>query len=462
MPDDHPSTLLLADAPAAGPPPVRSKPTGRRTLTPAKLAALDQPAPSPGGPSRGEVLAAFRRAAPALGLFPVLPLLNLLMTRSFAQDWTGTGRPMVWVSNHWLCVRLGIGEGRLKELISLAFELGLIAMRDAGNGRRQGEREEGEDGRILWAYGFDLSPLAARHAEFRERAAAFEEREALLHRLRLEVSSLRRDILTLADVGLARLPDVADWADLAIRTRQLCGQSRTQDDPDVLQLLISQLRAMHGEVRALFEPAGTPESDPSGSSEPPLYAHTNQSIKASAGAQPREQALPKRSAAVGRQSRDDAEPADPLNGFPASPAFVLMIAPPFQSFTVTSRPTRDEMVSAAWHVCRHLEISQDAWGEACLAFGRWEAAVAVAAITGRHLQGKVDCPGGLLRHMIKLHNKGELRLDRTLRGLAARLAEADKVPAPVLDAPPAASPFSRLVERVAGTQTRTHGAPPRR
>ena len=462
MPDDHSSTLQPAGPPAAGPAPVRSKPTGRRTLTPAKLAALDYPPPPPGGPSRGETLAAFRRAAPALGLFPVLPLINLLMTRSFAQDWTGNGRPMVWVSNHWLCVRLGIGEGRLKELISLAFELGLIAMRDAGNGRRQGEREEGEDGRILWAYGFDLSPLAARCDEFRERAAAFEEREVLLRRLRLEVSSLRRDILTLADVGLARLPKAADWADLAIRTRQLCSQSRTQDDPDVLRLLISQLRAMHGEVRALFEPGEMAKSDPSGSPEPPPNAHTNQSIKANAGAKAREQERPKSSAVIGKQSQNDAEPADPLNGFPASPAFVLMIAPPFQSLTVTSRPTRNEVVSAAWHVCRHLEISQDAWGEACLAFGRWEAAVAVAAITGRHLQGKVDCPGGLLRHMIKLYNKGELRLDRTLRGLAARLTESDEVPAPVLIVPPAAPPFSRLVERVAGIQTRTHDTQSRR
>ena len=462
MPEDHPSTLLPADSPAAGPAPVRSKPTGRRTLTPAKLAALDYPPPPPGGPSRGETLAAVRRAVPALGLFPVLPLINLLMTRSFAQDWTGNSRPMVWVSNNWLCVRLGVGEGRLKELISLAFELELIAMRDAGSGRRQGEREEGEDGRILWAYGFDLSPLAARYAEFRERAAAFEEREALLRRLWLEVSSLRRNILTLADVGLARLPGATDWADLAIRTRQLCGQSRTQDDPDVLQLLISQLRAMHGEVRALFEPAETAKSDPSGPPEPPPNAHTNQFIKANAGAQAREQALPKRSAVIGKQAQEDTEPADPLNGFPASPAFVLMIAPPFQSFTVTSRPTRNEVVSAAWYVCRHLEISQDAWGEACLTFGRWEAAVAVAAITGRHLQGKVDSPGGLLRHMIKLYNKGELRLDRTLRGLAARLAEADKVPAPVFNAPPAASPFSRLIGQVAGIQTRTHDTPARR
>jgi len=68
-----------------------------------------------------------------------------------------------------------------------------------------------------------------------------------------------------------------------------------------------------------------------------------------------------------------------------------------------------------------VRISQDAWGEACIAFGRWEAAVAVAAITGRHNAGEVRSPGGLLRQMIKLYGKNELRLDRTLRGLAARL-----------------------------------------
>jgi len=172
--------------------------------------------------------------------------------------------------------------------------------------------------------------------------------------------------------------------------------------------------------------------------------HTNQSIKTNASAQAQEQALPKWNAAIGKQSQDDIEPADPLNGFPASPAFVLVIAPPFQDFTVTSRPTRNEVVSAAWHVCRHLGISQDAWGEACLTFGRWEAAVAVAAITGRHLQGKVASPGGLLRHMIKIYNKGELRLDRTLRGLAARLAEADRGPTQVFDTPPTTSPFSSV------------------
>ena len=103
-------------------------------------------------------------------------------------------------------------------------------------------------------------------------------------------------------------------------------------------------------------------------------------------------------------------PADPLCGFPVSPALVMMVAPQFRDFTTSSRPTRADIVSAAWHVREHLDISQDAWGEACYAFGRWEAAVAVAAITGRHNAGEVRSPGGLLRQMIKLYGKNELRL----------------------------------------------------
>jgi len=109
------------------------------------------------------------------------------------------------------------------------------------------------------------------------------------------------------------------------------------------------------------------------------------------------------------------------------------VRPQFRDFTTSSRPTRADIVSAAWHVREHLGISQDAWGEACIAFGRWEAAVAVAAITGRCNAGEVRSPGGLLRKMIKLYSTNELRLDRTLRGLAARLADQKAQAASKLD-----------------------------
>ncbi len=243
-----PSTLR----PEAGATLARCKPTGRRTLTPSKLVSLDYPPPSPGGPSRGEVLSAFRRAVPALGIVQLRDLIELLMSRSFPQDWTGRHRPMVWPSNDWLCARLDIREGRLKELISLAFERKLIAMREAGNGHRRGEREKGEGGQIISAFGFDLSPLAARYAEFLSLASGFEVREATTRRLRAELSSLRRDLLTLTDLGELTAQDIADWKDIAFRARQIAGQGRNHKDTEILQLLIEQLTAMKDTTRVLL------------------------------------------------------------------------------------------------------------------------------------------------------------------------------------------------------------------
>ena len=423
MPDTSSHFPPLVHEPGAMLTPVMTppKPTGRRSLSTAQLAALDHPPPRPGGPSRRMVVAAFYRALPALGVPLLRDLMALLIGCSPPQDWLGEDRPMVWPSNEWLCARLGIKEGQLKKLIGLAFEHGLLAMRESGNGHRRGRRENGEAGRILWAYGFDLSPLAARHDEFCQLATAFEQCEATVRGLKREISSTRRDVLTLVDLGLAQMPGVADWNDLACRARQLAGQVRGQRDPDVLHMLRDQLQVMQGEVRALFEPdqsIGAAGSDPSGSPERPLNTPTNEPKSSKTFAEAHGEAQSET-----RAPNPATMPTDPLCGFSASPAFVMMIAPQFRDFTTSSRPTRTDIVSAAWHVREHLGISQDAWGEACIAFGRWEAAVAVAAITGRCNAGEVRSPGGLLRRMIKLYSTNELRLDRTLRGLAARLAQ---------------------------------------
>jgi len=116
--------------------------------------------------------------------------------------------------------------------------------------------------------------------------------------------------------------------------------------------------------------------------------------------------------------------AEPLHGFPVTPAFVLRIAPQFRDLVPTARPSCRDVIDAAWHVCRHLSISQDTWGEACLTLGRWEATAAVAAVAGRHAAGEVRSPNGLLRRMVELYGTGELRLDRTLRGLMMRASQA--------------------------------------
>jgi replication initiation protein RepC len=55
---------------------------------------------------------------------------------------------------------LGLEPTQVKDINRRLIELGLVTMKDNPNGKRYGRRH-GQTGRILEAYGFDLSPIAA-------------------------------------------------------------------------------------------------------------------------------------------------------------------------------------------------------------------------------------------------------------------------------------------------------------
>ncbi len=101
--------------------------------------------------------------------------------------------------------------------------------------------------------------------------------------------------------------------------------------------------------------------------------------------------------------------------------FILAVASVFRDWVSNPRAGWDELDQAASHVRSALGISPHAWGQACIALGTREAITALAAICARHATGQVRSPGGLLRKMVELHQKGSLRLDRTLFGLADKV-----------------------------------------
>jgi replication initiation protein RepC len=94
---------------------------------------------------------------------------------------------------------LCLGESQVKKLNRQLVELGLVSMRDSPNGKRYGRR--GPKGKIIEAYGFDLSPLANRFAEF--QAVAEEAREA-----RARMQALRRRA-TIARNGMRQIIETA-------------------------------------------------------------------------------------------------------------------------------------------------------------------------------------------------------------------------------------------------------------
>jgi hypothetical protein len=70
----------------------------------------------------------------------------------------------------------------VKTLNRALFEAGIFVMRDSETGKRYGRRDD--QGRIIEAYGFDLSPLAYRCEEFIRIAAEAQAERARMGNLR--------------------------------------------------------------------------------------------------------------------------------------------------------------------------------------------------------------------------------------------------------------------------------------
>ena len=210
-------------------------PTGRRKITPPQLRA-EMAGGVPLSPtSPGRALAAFKRAAPALGVpRRVVDLIDCLMSYSSLQDWDGSPGlgPIVWPSDAELEDRLCVGASQRKAIVRAAMDGGYVRLRRSPTGKRWGRRETGgREGRILDAYGFDLAPLAERMAEFDGITVEWEARRDEGRRLRREITSSRNHVLSLVDLATAQNLDGAEWPAVAAQADALWRERGNQRDP---------------------------------------------------------------------------------------------------------------------------------------------------------------------------------------------------------------------------------------
>jgi replication initiation protein RepC len=77
-------------------------------------------------------------------------------------------------------------------------------------------------------------------------------------------------------------------------------------------------------------------------------------------------------------------------------------------------------VDAADWLRSELGVSKPLWGEACLAMGREEAAIAVAIVSAKPKDHFRTTPGGYFFGMVAKAKAGELNLARTIWGLRGR------------------------------------------
>ena len=231
-------------------------PTGFRRLTPSLLRADRTAEGFDGLPEGvtvpGQLLAAFKAAAPRLGLSPrLVHAVDWLFRFTQPQDWGRGGRPIVWPSASMQQEALGLSATRVKALNRALIEAGVITMKDSPNGKRYGVRDRA--GRITEAYGFDLSPIAARHAEFVRLAEEARAERAEMGRLRRRATIARKGITQILETAAEYGLQGEDWASLARETRILAKALRKVERPEEMALGVESLERRQRAARERLE-----------------------------------------------------------------------------------------------------------------------------------------------------------------------------------------------------------------
>ncbi|HQT89432.1 MAG: replication protein C [Acidiphilium sp. 37-64-53] len=399
----------------------------------------------------GQVLAIFKAAAPYLGIRPnVVHAVDWLFRFTNPLDWQPSSRPIVWPSAAMQQEAMGLGASQVKNLNRHLVELGLVVMKDSPNGKRYGRR--GPQGRIIEAYGFDLSPIAGRFAEFQAIAQAGREE-------RTRVSALKRRT-TIARNGIRQLLQTADeqgitgeeWEAYCSAATMASRGVASRRNSDEMEKALATLEAVQCEMRQYLEktfnrqakaPPSVSESsvdiDPK---EPENWPHitttkylinpkdtviAQEEIKVAALAEPTTSQPTKREKTITRSrgiknSHGAATTiqTDPESFLKITPTELMKLAPRMKPYLRDTMPRWAEIVDAADWLREELGISKSIWGDACLAMGREQAAIAIAIVSAKPQSHFRRSPGAYFNGMVSRAKKGELHLARTIWGMRAQ------------------------------------------
>jgi replication initiation protein RepC len=361
-----------------------------------------------------QLLAAMRRAAPYLHHARLLPLMEELFRWTQPQDWAPDCEPIVWPSNDDLAHALGCSERHVSRLIATAIEARLIVPRDGSDRKRRGFRQ---DGRIVWAWGFNLRPMAARYSEFRQAAEEGERARQECQAVRRNASILRQSIAQMLDLAQRHGLPTTTLADHYDRALQTCAALRRGTDPAALASRLASLQSVTAAARSALNRL-VKDAEMSGSGDPDVQPI----IPTSTPTDPEGCIVVSRKAVVGSPALLLAEDNSSL-----SPCELTRLTPKLRIHLRSDRPNWTEVSDAASALVQHLGISRSLYGEACRRLGRRQAAIAIAIISAKpddffHSAGA----GGYLRGMLRRAEQGELHLDRSIFGLRETFGQRQK------------------------------------
>jgi replication initiation protein RepC len=402
-----------------------------------------------------QLLETFKAAAPALHIPKcVVELLDTLVRRTQLRDWHAGSRPLVWPSNQELMLALGRNPTAIGDAIRFLVKHGLIVMKDSPSGKRYGGRDQ--HGAIIEGrtFGFDLSPLVLRYAEFK----AIGERARVDHRTRMEarrqVTREREALFQIIDTAAELELWSTDWAQAAKRAED----TRSMVVPTLglaeTQHLVRMLAKWRLEAREMLEAAvqnlaaaaetvcGTKNETDSWLSENRQLKNTttlNPSIdlsKCSVTAQRREcssegsaQRLPDAPVApVVEPTMSLVEIAD-IEAKGITPTRIADFCPVIGAI-VGPDPTWRDVGEACKSIAANYEMSHRTWARAVTELGPQHSIVAFAILASLPRDRFTKGPGAYFAGMVKAHRQGRLNLIGSFHGMRERADEGTCPSAP--------------------------------
>ena len=317
--------------------------------------------------------------------------------------------------------------------------MGAITWHDSGNHRRYGQRDSAT-GRIVYAFGVDLAPLAALQPELEATLHEKQLYDTAWMETKRQISWYRRQIRSLLlelaeegrDSGLLA-PFESAYEEIAIQLRTHIGLAE-------MRSLLDRHKRLHTRVSDLVG-AGSPEMK-----HCPQASDLGEETRNGSSTSAPKDVHYKSTTQESSDKSDTRSPPD--NGFQESVAeftetFDPVLASGAQHVTLNQvlqaaserfrgclpldpRPMKwNDVVEAAYRLRQELHISQQSWAEACQVLGRVGASLCLL-LTDRateRIDDPIRKPAAYFRGMVRRAGTGELRLHSSIFGLIERSLE---------------------------------------
>ncbi len=348
-----------------------------------------------------------------------LAVLNALLSFSPGAELSRENGLVVFPSNAQLSLRThGMAGTTLRRHLACLVEAGLIIRRDSPNGKRYARKNR--SGAIGEAFGFDLSPLLARAEEFRAAAAELAAEKQHLRLMRERLTLCRRDILKLLEL-LRETASPLGWQPIEEHFQALAASLPRKATPAMIETQLAKLATLREELtnqlEILLKSGKTDASERQNgchkqNSQPDSQSESEQGLGRGEGMPP-----------ASKRGNERKSPPDPLENHrqghpqpvgslahtarPVAPCArqiplpaVLSACPQIADYAPAGRVSDwKDLMTAAIVVRTMLNVSQDAYQDACSVLGYENTATVIACILER--ADRINSPGGYLRDLTR-------------------------------------------------------------